>query len=126
MAPPRKKHRAPGEGHPVHLRLPQDVFQRIEAKTKKTGWPFNRVIINELAGFPDLDQLAKLGERIRDMENILAKYGSRVTLADLGEPILRAVDEVLAAKTDGELQARLDKLRVLRREMVKFEQTAKQ
>ena len=60
------------------------------------------------------------------MENILARYGSRVTLADLGEPLLRAVDDVLAAKTDGELQARLDKLRVLRTDMLKFEETAKQ
>jgi hypothetical protein len=101
-------------------------MQLVEAKAKKEQWPINRAVINLLASVPYLESQTKLGELIRDMETILAKYGSRVTLADLGEPILRAVDEVLAAKTDGELQARLDKLRVLRREMVKFEQTVKQ
>ena len=108
MAPPRKKRRAPGEDHPVHLRLPPDVMKRIDAKTAKTGWPINRVVINELAAFPDLEEQAKLGQLIRDMEIILARYGSRITLADLGEPLLRAVDDVLRAKTDSELQARLE------------------
>jgi hypothetical protein len=126
MAPPRKKRRAPGEGHPVHLRLPTDVFRRIEAKAKdETGWPLNRVIINELAAFPDLEKQAKLGELIRDMEVVLAQYGSRITLAELSEPLLRAVDDVLAAKADGERQARLDKLRVLRTVMLKNERTPK-
>ncbi|MCA1390767.1 hypothetical protein I6F20_17005 [Bradyrhizobium sp. IC3123] len=94
-------------------------MKRIDVKTKETGWPINRVVINELAAFPNLEEQAKLGSLIRDMEVILARYGSRITLADLGEPLLRAVDELLAAKTDGELQARLDKLRVLRAAMVK-------
>jgi len=119
MAPPRKKRRAPGEGHPVALRLPTDVMKRIDAKTKQTGWPINRVVINELAAFPDLEEQAKLGQLVRDMEIILARYGSRIAVADLAEPLLHAVDDVLAAKTEGELQARLDKLRVLRSAMVK-------
>jgi hypothetical protein len=102
------------------------VFTRIEAKAKQTGWPVNRVVANELAAFPNLNDLAKLGERIGDMEVILAKYGSRITLADVAEPLLRAVDDVLEAKTDGELQARLDKLRVSRREMQRVERSAKQ
>jgi hypothetical protein len=123
MAPPRKKRRAPGERHPVHLRLPTDVFQRIEAKTKEKGWPFNRVIINELAAFSDLAGQAKLGELISEMEIILAKYGERITFSDLTEQLLRAVDDVLEAKTDGELQARLDKLRVARHEMQQHERT---
>jgi hypothetical protein len=126
MAPPRKKRRAPGEGHPVHLRLPTDVFERIEAKTKAKGWPFNRVIINELAAFPDLERLATFGELISDMEIVLARYSSRMIVADLGEPLLRAIDEVLAAKTDGERQTPLDKLRVLRSEMRKREVVAKE
>ena len=126
MAPPRKTRRAPGEDHPVHLRLPPDVMKRIDAKTAKTGWPINRVVINELSQFPDLEGQAKLGALIRDMEVILAHYGARVTLAELGEPLLRAVDDVLGAKTDGERQARLDKLRVLRTVMLKNERTAKE
>jgi len=102
------------------------VFRRIEAKAKdETGWPLNRVIINELAAFPDLEKQAKLGELIRDMEVVLAQYGSRITLAELSEPLLRAVDDVLAAKADGERQARLDKLRVLRTVMLKNERTPK-
>jgi hypothetical protein len=107
------------------LRLPTDVFERVEAKAKETGWPLNRVIINELAAFPGLEKQAKLGELIRDMEVILAQYGSRITLAELSEPLLRAVDDVLAAKGDGERQARLDKLRVLRTVTLKHERTSK-
>ncbi|TYL93438.1 hypothetical protein FXB40_21650 [Bradyrhizobium rifense] len=118
MAPPRKKRR-PGEGHPVHLRFPTDVFEWIEAETKEKGWPLNRVIINEMAAIPYLKKQAKLGELIRDMEVILADYGSRLTLADLGEPMLRAVDQLLAAKTDSERQIQLDRLRVLRSAMLK-------
>ena len=126
MAPPRKKRRALGEGHPVHLRLPTDVFERIEGKTKEKGWPLNRVIINELAAFPDLEKHAKLGELVRDMEVILARYSSQQAMAELGEPLLRAVDQLLAAKTDSERQMQLDRLRVLRSNMLKHEREAKE
>jgi hypothetical protein len=124
MAPPRKRRKA-GETHPIHLRLPIDVFQRIEAEAKKTGSPFNREVINELAEFPRLKQLATLGELIGDMEVILARYGSRSTLGEINEALVSAVDEMLASRTDGEQQRGLDKLRVLRAEMLKLEQTAK-
>jgi hypothetical protein len=124
MAPPRKKRLAPREGHSVHLRLPSDVFTRVEAKAKAEGRPFNRIIINDLAAIPYLEQQAKLGELIGDMEVTLAKYGARITLADLAEALLLAIDEALAAKTDNQLQARLDKVRVLRAEMAKFERQA--
>ena len=60
------------------------------------------------------------------MQVVLARYGARVTSADLGEPLLRAVDDVLAANTGGELQARLDRLRVLRVDMLKHERVAKE
>jgi len=46
--------------------------------------------------------------------------------ADLSEPLRRAVDDVLAAHTDGEQQARLDRLRVLRSEMLNRERVAKE
>jgi hypothetical protein len=125
MAPPRRKRKAPGEGHSVYLRLPTDVFERIEKKAKEEGRPFNRIIINELAAIPNLEQQRKFATLVGEMEVILARYGSRITLADLGEPVLRAVDEVLEAKTDAERTRRLDKLRVLRAAMVKHEQQAK-
>ncbi len=119
MAPPRKKRKVPGEGHPVHLRLPTDVFERLEAKTKQKGWPLNRTINAELAEYPDLEELKKLGALVSDMEVILARYGAQQTLVEVSKELLVAVDEVLASRTDGELQARLDKLRALRAAMVK-------
>ena len=107
MAPPRKKRRAPGEGHPVHLRLPTDVFRRIEAKAKdETGWPLNRVIINELAAFPDLEKQAKLGELIRDMEVVLAQYGSRITLAELTPKRSAAARRLIPASTAASARSR--------------------
>jgi hypothetical protein len=126
MAPPRKKRRAPGEGHPVHLRLPADVFQFVEARAAKGPWPFNRAIINLLASIPQLETARTQEQVLQDMQIVLARYGSRVTLADLSEPLLRAVDDLLAASTSGELQARLDRLRVLRAAMLKHEQAAKE
>jgi hypothetical protein len=126
MAPPRKKRRAPGEGHPLHLRLPTELMELVEARSKKDGTPINRAVINLIASIPALEKRRTQEETLEQMQIVLARYGARVTLADLGEPLLRAVDDVLAAKTDGELQARLDKLRVLRTEMLKFERTAKQ
>jgi hypothetical protein len=126
MAPPRKKKRAPGEGHPVHLRLPTDVFQWVEKQAEKKGWPFNRVIINTLADFPDLERYRDFAYHLSDMKTVLAHYGSRITLAEFTEPMLQAIDAVLAAKTDGERQSRLDRLRVLRTAMIKTEKAAKE
>ena len=123
MAPPRKKRRAPGEGHPVHLRLPTDVFERIEARAKEKGWPFNRVIINELASIPHLEEQAKLGQLTRDMEIILARYGARVTLADLTDELLRTLREMVKADdadNAGVLRAKVAKVRVILAAMEKM------
>ena len=114
MAPPRKKRRAPGEGHKVHLRLPADVFRLVEARAAKEHWPLN------------LETARTQEQVLQDMQIVLARYGSRITSADLSAPLLRAVDDVLAANTDGELQARLDRLRVLRADMLKHERAAKE
>ena len=81
MAPPRKPPE-PGQTSRVYLRLPPDVYERIEAKAKSEGHPFNRILINELTLFPYLDRQARLGELVRDMENVLARYGSRITLTE--------------------------------------------
>ena len=126
MAPPRKKRAAPGEGHSVHLRLPTDVFRLVEKKANKQGWPFNRAVINLLASIPHLETARTQEDVLQDMQLLLAKHSSRDTLANLSEPLLRVVDDVLAAKTDGERQAPLEHLRVLRTEMRKFEQAAKE
>jgi hypothetical protein len=127
MAPRPKKRVIPAyeRGREFKLRLPPDVSERIEAKAKAEGRPQNRIIINELAAYPMLERQRTFGQLIDEMEIVLARYGSRITLADLGEPVLRAVDEVLEAKTDAELQPKLDKLRVLRSTMLKLEQQAK-
>ena len=114
MPPPRKPSE-PGRTKRVYLRLPTEVCMRIEAKAKREGRPFNRILINELALFPHLDRQARLGELVRDMETVLARYESRITVTEFGEDLLHAVDEALAARTDGQLQQQLDRLRVIRR-----------
>ena len=125
MAPPRKKRIAPSQTHPVHLRLPGDVFARLEAKAKASIWPLNRIVTNELAAYPRLERDARRGELNDHIETLLARYGSRLIVADLSDALLQAVDRVLAAKSDSERRSAVDKLRVVRREMLNHERTAK-
>jgi hypothetical protein len=125
LAPPRKPPE-PGQTHPIHLRFPPDVFERITAKAKASGIPINRVVINEVAQHPYLEQQAKLGELIGHMENTLARYGSRFTNTELSESILQAVDEILAAQTPGDREAPIDKLRIFRGAILKIEREAAQ
>jgi hypothetical protein len=125
MAPPRKKKRTPSEWHSVHLRLPPDVFQWVEAQAKKEERPFNRAVIDALAAIPALEKQRTQEDILEDMRNTLARYSARVVLADLGEPLLDAVDKVLDAPSDSELKRRLDKLRVLRSAMLKNERESK-
>ena len=122
--PPHRKPLKPGRTTRVYLRLPSDVLERIEAKAKREGRPFNRVLINELALFPHLDRQARLGGLVGDMEAVLARYGSRITVTELNEARLHAVDEALAAADDGELQQQLDRLRVIRCTMLVSERRA--
>jgi hypothetical protein len=117
----RRKPPEPGRTHRVYLRLPTDVIERIEAKAKGEGRPFNRILVSELALFPHLDRQARLGELVRDMESVFARYGSRITPIELNEALLHAVDEALAASTDAQLQLQLQRLRVIRRDMLESE-----
>ena len=55
------------------------------------------------------------------MEAVLARYGSRITVTELNEALLHAVDEALAARTDDQLQQQLDRLRVIRCTMLESE-----
>jgi Arc-like DNA binding dprotein len=122
MASRRQKKRivpAYERGREFKLRLPPDVSERIEKKAEQEGRPQNRVIINELADYPDLLKYRDFAYYVTEMRNVLAAYGSRITLADLGESLVQAVDSVLSAQTDGELHSRLDRLRVLRAAMLK-------
>ena len=107
--PPHRKPLEPGRTTRVYLRLPSDVLERIEAKAKREGRPFNRILINELALFPHLDRQARLGElNPETWRRCLARYGSRITtVTELNEALLHAVDEALAARTDGEAAAAL-------------------
>jgi hypothetical protein len=125
MAPPRKKKRPPGEGHPIYLRLPDDVFRLIEERANEERWPLNRAVINLLASIPTLEKRPALEDILEEMSNTLARYSSRVTFADLNEPLLAALDELLAAPSDAELKRRLDKVRVLRDAMLKHERESK-
>jgi hypothetical protein len=117
----RKKRVIPAyeRGREFKLRLPPDVSERIEEKAKAEGRPQNRIIINELADYPDLLNYRDFAYNVGEMRNVLAAYGSRISLSEINEPLLAAVDEVLAASSDGELKRRLDKLRVLRAAMLK-------
>ena len=122
MAPPRKKQPAPGQGREYKIRLPEDIAQRIEAKAKVEGRPQNRIIINELAKFPDLEKTDKLAELVRYMEVVIARYAAQQTAADLSKQLLSAVDAVLNAQ-GGALTAAVEKLRVVRVGMLAHDQT---
>lgn len=125
MAPPRKQVRAPGEFHPVHLGLPDDVFTRIEAKAKAEGRPFRRIIINELAEHPYLAMQAKLAELLGHLETLMAKYSMRLTSIGVNEELVKIVDGMLAERANGvQLQARLDQLATIRRAMLELERQA--
>jgi hypothetical protein len=108
----------------VNLRLPTDVYERIKAKAKGAGRPFHRIIVDELSLFPHLDRQARFGKLVRDMETLLARYGSRLTVTESNEALLHAVDKMLAAPTSGQLQQQLDRLRVIRCTMLENERRA--
>jgi hypothetical protein len=122
MAPPRKKQPAPGQGREYKIRLPEDIAQRIEAKAKSEGRPQNRIIINELASVPDLEQTRNLATLVRDMEVVVARYAAQITSHDLSDRLLSAVDAVLNAE-GGALTAAVEKLRVVRAGMLAHDQT---
>jgi len=85
----------------ARTRANQSGVERIAARAKGEGRPFHRIIVDELALFPHLDRQARLGELVRNMETVLARYGSRTTVTEVNEALLLAVDEALAARTDG-------------------------
>src|SRR5262249_272783 len=120
MAPPRRKS-SPPQGREYKIRLPEDIAQRIEAKAKGEQRPQNRIIINELARFPDLEKTDRLAELIRDMEVVVARYPAQITSHDRTDALLKAVDAVLATQ-GGALPAAIERLRVVRTGMLAHDQ----
>jgi hypothetical protein len=121
MAPPRKKQRtaAARPDREYKIRLPEDVAGRIEQKAAREQRPQNRIIINELAAFPDLEKVRDLAESVEDMKVVLAQQGARIMWLDLSDELLSAVDAVVRAQGSGALHAAIDKLRVVRTAMLK-------
>ncbi|UVO30170.1 hypothetical protein [Bradyrhizobium arachidis] len=97
----------------------------VEQRAKDTGWPQNRVITSGLSSLEHLEKFRDFGELLEHFKTTLAKYSARIVAADLSDELLRAVDAVLEA-TDGELQARLDKLRVVRSDMQKHKRVMRE
>jgi hypothetical protein len=104
------------QGRDFRLRLPPDLSEEIEKESVESGLPQNRIIINRLARFAHDSKAARMDDLINHMETLLAKYGTRITDLDLAESLLSTVDEALDAKPN-ELQAKMDKVRVIRRAM---------
>jgi predicted HicB family RNase H-like nuclease len=48
------------DDHQFHIRIPAEVFSRIKAKADRAGRPINRIIIEELLNYPNLEKIAKL------------------------------------------------------------------
>jgi predicted DNA-binding protein len=121
---PRKQRGSAGQVREYKIRLPLDISERIEAKAKKEGRPQNRIIINELAAYPELEKFRDLSWMIGEAENTLARYAARIDWHGLSDDLLRAVDAVLKAE-GGAVQAAIDKLRVVRNAMRAHEQATK-
>jgi hypothetical protein len=119
MAPRRKQKPAPSKPRPFKLYLPEDVGARIVAKAEAKGWPQNRVIINELAAYPQLEEIGTLREQVAAIADLLARHSSRLQTHDLSEQLLQAIDAALAAKGPAQQQAALDGVRVIRSQMLK-------
>ena len=100
------------------LRLPEDIANRIEAKAKDEARPQNRIIINELAAYPNLEKIGELRQHVADLEALLLKYSVRLTWQELSDELISTVDAVL--KTQGcAQQVVIDKLRAVRNAMQK-------
>jgi hypothetical protein len=102
------------------LRLPEDIATRIEHKAEAEGRPQNRVIINELAEYPDLKKIGELREHVADLEALLLKYSVRLTWQELSDELISTVDELLKTTQGAAQQVAFDKLFAVRSAMKKF------
>jgi hypothetical protein len=124
MAPPRRKREKPSERRFYKVSLPEDIAKRIETKAKAEGRPQNRIIINELARIPYLEQFDNLAMQVSEMKIVLARYASQQISHDISKQLLDAVDAVLKAE-GGTLPAAIEKLRLVRDGMLARERAAK-
>jgi hypothetical protein len=115
--------RAFEQNREFRLRLPPDLSDEIEKESAESGLPQNRVIINRLARVKPTDSLRKHEELNRDVEELLSRYSALITLKDFGKDVRQAIEDVVNAKP-AELPVRVDKLRILYRNMLKLERTA--
>ena len=100
------------------LSLPEDIANRIEAKAKDEARPQNRIIINELAAYPNLEKIGELRQHVADLEALLLKYSVRLTWQELSDELISTVDAVLKTQ-GGAQQVAIDKLRAVRNAMQK-------
>jgi hypothetical protein len=116
---PSRPHTASARGREYKLRLPEDIAERIEAKAKAEGRPQNRVVINELAEYPDLKKTGgQLGEHLQFLEQLILKHSTRIKWQELSEELLNIVDEILTTQGAAQ-QVAIDKLRAVRNAMQK-------
>jgi hypothetical protein len=111
--------KTPAEFREFKLRLPEDVSVRIEAKAKHEGRPQNRVILNELAEYPELKKSADLGRHVERFETLLLRYGKHITWQELSEELLAAVDAVNTTQGAAQ-QIAIDRQRAVRNAMLKL------
>lgn len=129
MAPRRKKQAATApafkRGREFKVILPEDISKWIEQQAEDEGRPQSRIIINHLSRIPDLEKRGRLDDLIGHLEVIVARESARITIADLSDELLRAIDGLLEATNDSDLRARTENLRVIRAAMLKAGQAAK-
>ena len=110
--------RKPARTREYKVRLPEDIALRIERKAKDEARPQNRIIINELAEYPNLKKVGTLADHLAHLENMILKYSSHIEWQELVEEYNRIIDEVLATKGAAH-EVALDKLRAARKVMQK-------
>src|SRR5262249_45347918 len=101
MATRRKKTKAviPAyqRGREFKVILPPDISDRFEKQAKDEGQTKSRIINNDLARIPYLDQQAKLGELVRNMDDLLTRHSARETVAELTKELLSTLREMVKA-----------------------------
>jgi len=105
-----------------NIALRRSAAAALQARAKKAkaeGRPQNRIIINELAEYPDLKlHGGKLAEHVGELGNMIARYSARIVMHDLSDELLHTIDTALDAQGTAQ-QAALDKVRVIRNAMLK-------
>lgn len=124
MASRKQRSAIPAPGREFKLRVPEDIAARIEKKAKAKLRPMNRILIDELAEFPDLEKYRDFGQHLEDMKIVLARYSARIIVADLTDELIRTLREIVKADDAdnvGVLRARVAKVRTILAAMEKTE-----